>query len=70
VTLEPTQPGDAFLMADLTQFNYANGTASSSVTDLNVNNYANLAALDGPLVSSVATAVGNNVSISVGNFAE
>ncbi|TVQ81839.1 MAG: hypothetical protein EA357_11580 [Micavibrio sp.] len=70
VTIEPTQPGDAFLMADLTQFNYANGTASSSVTDLNVNNYANLAALDGPLVSSVATAVGNNVSISVGNFAE
>lgn len=70
VNLEPTQPGDAFLMADLTQFNYANGTATSSVTNLNVNNYANLAALEGPLVSSVATAVGNNVSISVGNLAE
>lgn len=57
--------GDAFLIADFTQANYADVTASSYVSDISVNNYANLGVLDGPLISSVATAVGNNVDISV-----
>jgi len=65
VDLQANTPGDALLVADITQFNYADVTASSNVSDVSVNNYANLGVLDGPLVSSVATAVGNNVSITV-----
>lgn len=68
VNIEPTLPGDAFMVADLTQFNYADVTAVSSVTNVDVNNYANLGVLEGPMVKSTATAVGNNVSISVGNL--
>lgn len=68
--IQPALQGDAFALADLTQFNYANISASSSVTGVDVNNYANMDVLDGPLVNSVATAVGNNVSISVGNLAD
>lgn len=58
-------PDDALVIADLTQFNYADVNALSSVTGVSVDNYANLGVLEGPLVSSVATAVGNNVSITV-----
>ena len=65
VDLQANTPGDALLVADLTQFNYADVTANSNVSGVSVNNYANLGVLDGPLVSSVATAVGNNVSITV-----
>lgn len=68
--VQPALQGDAFALADLTQFNYANISASSSVSGVDVNNYTNLAVLDKPLVNSVATAVGNNVSISVGNLAD
>lgn len=57
--------GDAFLVADFTQFNYADVNASSSVSGVSVDNYANLGVLEQPLVNSAATAVGNNVSISV-----
>lgn len=65
VDLQANTPGDALLVADLTQFNYANVSANSAVSGVSVNNYANLGVLDGPLVNSVATAVGNNVSITV-----
>ncbi len=81
VTLAAATAGDATVLADLTQFNYANTSADSSVTDVDINNYTNFGgagfgncggcvddALDGvqtALVSSVATAVGNNVSIKV-----
>ncbi len=65
VDLDANTEGDAFMIADITQFNYANVSASSLVSDVSVNNYADLNVLEGPLVSSVATAVGNNVSISV-----
>ncbi|MGB4056682.1 MAG: hypothetical protein WBK77_01200 [Alphaproteobacteria bacterium] len=68
VNVEPTLPGDATLIADLTQFNFADTTATSSVSGVSITNYANLDVLDGPIVNSAATAVGNNVSISVGNF--
>lgn len=70
---------DAVVMGDITQFAVANVSALSQVgTDfcdrdcfgaqaygVQVNNYTNLGQLDRPLVSSVATAVGNNLSISV-----
>ncbi len=65
VEVNASTPGDAFLIADLTQFNYADVSASSTVADINVNDYSNLGVLEGALVSSVATAVGNNVSITV-----
>lgn len=65
VELNANTEGDAFLIADLTQFNYADVTATSGVGLVSVEGYANLGALEGPLVNSVATAVGNNVSISV-----
>lgn len=65
VDLDANTEGDAFLIADITQFNYANVSASSSVLGVTVNNYTNMGVLEGPLVSSAATAVGNNVSISV-----
>ncbi len=65
VDLDANIEGDAFAIADITQFNYANVSANSLVSDVSVNNYANLGVLEGPLVNSVATAVGNNVSITV-----
>jgi hypothetical protein len=64
---------DALVIADITQWNYANTTATSTVTDVELNNYVNFGGADmGPLaetqipiVSSVATAVGNNFSLTV-----
>ncbi len=65
IDVQANTAGDALLVADLTQFNYADVSAQSAVNGVSVNNYANLGVLDGPLVNSVATAVGNNVSITV-----
>ena len=73
VEVNATTPGDAFALADVTQFSYADITASSSVNTVDVNNYTNfggagmgpLAEAQIPLVSSVATAVGNNMAIRV-----
>ncbi len=65
VELDAVTSDDAYLLADVNQFAYADLTAMSSVSNVNVNNYTNLGALDRPLVSSVATAVGNNLSITV-----
>jgi len=58
------------VIADITQWAYANVKADSDVYNVEVNNYTNLGLLDKPLVSSVATAVGNNVSITVGPLAD
>ncbi len=78
VELEADTDADAFVLADLTQFNFADVSATSLVAGVDVNNYTNFSGaglgpcegcIEGapqlPLVSSVATAVGNNVSISV-----
>ncbi len=62
------------IIADITQFAYANVSAVSNVCDVSLSDYKNLspntddltATLGRPIVSSVATAVGNNVSITVG----
>ena len=54
------------VIADITQFAYANVSAVSEVHGVIVNNYNSLGEIDRALVSSVATAVGNNVSINVG----
>ena len=65
VAIEPKTDGDAVLLADVVQFAYANTTANSAVALVGLNSYTNLGLLDRPIVSSVATAVGNNKSISV-----
>jgi len=58
-------PGDAFLIADVTQMNVASVSASSSVSDVTLSNYTNLGNLSRPIVNSVATAVGNNASFTL-----
>lgn len=65
ITLAATTPDDAFMLADATQYAFADISATSTVDDVTVNNYANLAALEGPLVNSAATAVGNNFSVKL-----
>lgn len=73
VTLNAFSSDDQLVIADITQFDFANVTATSAVTGIEVNNYTNfgganmgpLAEAQIPLVSSVATAVGNNMSIKV-----
>jgi hypothetical protein len=65
VELNAHTEGDAYLVADLTQFNYADVMATSMASAIEVTNYANLGVLDGPLVSSSAVAIGNNASITV-----
>jgi len=78
VSLLSTNQENHVLIADITQFAYANVTAVSNVCDVSLHDYKNLSpdannddlalstTLGRPIVSSVATAVGNNVSITVG----
>lgn len=78
VSLLSTNPDNHILIADITQFAYANVTAESNVFGVCIDNFRNLSpdpnnkdltlstTLGRPIVSSVATAVGNNVSITVG----
>lgn len=65
VSVEPVSAANAMVMADITQFSFANVSAKSKVTDVAINNYSGLGSLTRPVVNSVATAVGNNASISV-----
>ncbi len=64
VSIEAEGP-DRLMMADVVQVSVADVSATSSVSDVDLYNYTNLGALDRPIVNSVATAVGNNKSISV-----
>ena len=66
VSVAATGP-NRLLMGDVTQFAVADVTATSKVHDIELENYINLASstLGRPIVSSVATAVGNNKSITV-----
>lgn len=66
ITIEPATPDDGVLVADVTQFGYMDVSATSIVSNVSLNNYNSLGMLDRPIVSSVATAVGNNLSINVG----
>ena len=62
------ESGDSVLIGDMTQFALADLSATSTVAGVTVNNYTNLGnEAVSPLVGSTATAVGNNVSIRVGN---
>lgn len=61
----PVAAGDGLLIGDVIQFAYADVKATSKVTDVTLSNYTGLGGLTRPIISSVATAVGNNASISV-----
>jgi hypothetical protein len=65
IEVDAVTPDDAMLVGDFTQVAYANVDATSKVKDVSLNNYINLGQLDHPIVNSVATAVGNNVNITV-----
>lgn len=65
INLNAITNADALMLADIHQVSYADITATSKVKDVDAFNYANLGALEGPLVSSTATAVGNNFSIDL-----
>ena len=65
VDLSEAPVGDQLLIADITQFAYADVSATSYVHDVWINNYNNLGAVS-PIVSSTATAIGNNLSVNVG----
>ena len=66
VSLTPATPSDSLVIADIVQFAFADVTATSNVSDVSLNNYTNLGNLTSPIVNSVATAVGNNKTITVG----
>jgi hypothetical protein len=89
VTLESNRDGcgntcnsafnDHILIADITQFAYADIKATSYVNDVEVNGYSNLRKIPSldktndnfvPLVNSVATAIGNAAIIKVGNVGD
>ena len=65
VSLTPATPADSLVIADIVQFAFADVTAKSDVTEVSLNGYTNLGSLTSPIVSSVATAVGNNKTITV-----
>ncbi len=72
VTLNAATADDAVLIADINQFAYADVMASSTVSNVTVSNYQNLGVIPlpgsedyRPLVDSTATAIGNNLSITV-----
>jgi hypothetical protein len=65
IDLQAATANDAMLVADVNQFAYADMTAMSNVSDVLVENYTNLGLIDRPLVNSVATSIGNNLSVTV-----
>lgn len=77
VDLAAFTPDDAFMIGDVTQFAYADVTATSFVDDVTLEGYSDMGAAglgpNGlsedmpqiPAVNSVATAVGNNFSVNV-----
>lgn len=74
-TVESGNIENHVMIADLTQWGYANVSSTASVSDVNINGYTNFGAagLGGglnedivPVVANAATAVGNNLSITVG----
>ena len=56
---------DRLVIGDVVQFAVANVSAKSELYDVYIDGYKNLGRLDRPIVNSIATAVGNNKSITV-----
>lgn len=65
VDLQYVNAGDGVFIGDVTQFAYMNVSSTSDVRDVTINGYSGLGNLQRPIVSSVATSVGNNLSVTV-----
>lgn len=65
IDVDAATPDDAALIADVNQFAYANITANSQVSGVTVDNYIKLGQIDRALVNSSATAIGNNLNVSL-----
>jgi hypothetical protein len=63
--IDTTEAGNATMIADLTQLLIGNVNAVALAGGIEINNY-DLTDIDAPIVSNVATAVGNNLNIKVG----
>lgn len=57
--------GNGVFIGDVTQFAYMDVYSNSFVSDVELSNYSGLGSLDRPIVSSVATSIGNNLSVNV-----
>jgi hypothetical protein len=56
---------DTTVVANVSQDSNMDVTAKSIVKDIDINGFRNLGSLTSPVISSVATAVGNNLNVSV-----
>jgi len=56
---------DTSVVANVSQNSNMDVTAKSIVKDIDINSFRNLGSLSAPVISSVATAVGNNLNVSV-----
>ncbi|MEM7122324.1 MAG: hypothetical protein AAF563_13655 [Pseudomonadota bacterium] len=65
INVDAATPDDAVVIADLTQFAYADVTANAYLGLHVIDNYVDLGTLDGALTSVTATAVGNVSNITV-----
>lgn len=68
IEIDAASADDAILIADLTQFAYANNVANATVNTHIVSNYANLGELENPITNVSAVAAGNISNISVSAF--
>ncbi|CAM3830324.1 hypothetical protein VRRI112168_02100 [Vreelandella rituensis] len=66
VALSPNDDGSSILLANIVQDGVGDVSAYSTVKDVNINVKASNG-FEGPHVNSVATAVGNNVSVNMGS---
>lgn len=67
IDLQPGSDQDSVLIADLTQFAYANNNAFATVNTHTLSNWDNLGEIEGPVLDVSATAAGNISNISVGS---
>ncbi|CEP36364.1 MULTISPECIES: hypothetical protein [unclassified Halomonas] len=67
VDVQPTYGSDSILLANIVQTGTGTVSAFSTVNDVDLS-VAAPSGFEGPHISSVATAVGNNVNVSVGNL--
>jgi hypothetical protein len=68
IDVEAELATDVMVVSDLTQFSYADVTATSKVGGIYIDHFEGLGGLEDGLVNSVATAIGNvsSVNVSVG----
>lgn len=65
IDVEAEYATDVMVISDLTQFSYADVTATSKVGGIYADHFAGLGNLENGLVNSVATAIGNVSSVNV-----